>query len=358
MGQFALSGAGLSVKTRQLWFTNPRAVEIREQRLPPLEPVQMLVKTLCSAISAGTEMLVYRGQLPTDITLDASLTALQQQAAYPLQYGYACVGSVEQVGAGVDAAWLNKRVFSFQPHASHFIATADQLLALPDDIEPEAAVFLANMETAVNLVLDGRPALGEKVAVLGQGIVGLLLSSVLARFPLAQLLALDEIGKRRNYAEWLGVHRSFDPKSDSQIADLKDALRLPVELPVTSDSGADLIYEVSGSPAALNLAIQLSSYTGRIVIGSWYGSKSAAVQLGGVAHRNRINFISSQVSSIAPELSGRWDKARRFQQAWQMIRRVKPQALISHRMPIDQAADIYRLLDQAPEQVLQAIFIY
>nr|WP_225587826.1 zinc-binding alcohol dehydrogenase [Methylomonas fluvii] len=326
--------------------------------MPPLQPGQILVKSLCSAISAGTEMLVYRGQLPPDIALDASLTVLQQQTAYPLQYGYACVSSVEQIGVGVDAAWLNKRVFSFQPHASHFIAVADQLIVLPDDVEAEAAVFLANMETAVNLVLDGGPALGERVVVLGQGIVGLLLSSVLSRFPLAQLLALDEIGKRRNFAEWLGVHHAFDPKSESHIAKLKDALRLPVDLSVTPNSGCDLIFEVSGSPEALNLAIELCSYSGRIVIGSWYGNKSAPVQLGAVAHRNRIKFISSQVSSIAPELTGRWDKERRFQQAWQMIRQVKPQALISHRVPIDQAADIYKLLDQAPEQVLQAVFIY
>ncbi|MDT4292034.1 zinc-binding dehydrogenase [Methylomonas sp. MO1] len=346
------------MKAHQLWFTRPGEVEIRENNSPPLEPGQILVKSDCSAISAGTEMLVYRGQLPTDITLDASLPTLQQQTAYPLQYGYACVGHVEQIGAGVDATWLDKRVFSFQPHASHFIAAPDHLIAVPEDIEAEAAVFLANMETAVNLVLDGSPALGEKVAVLGQGIVGLLLSSVLARFPLAKLLAVDDISKRRNYAEWLGVHRSFDPKSDDQIADLKDALKLPVELSATPNSGADLIYEVSGAPEALNLAIDLCSYSGRIVVGSWYGNKSAPVQLGGVAHRNRIKFISSQVSSIAPELSGRWDKARRFQQAWQMIRRVKPQALISHRMPIDQAADIYKRLDQEPQQVLQAIFTY
>ncbi|MGZ0079481.1 zinc-binding dehydrogenase [Methylomonas sp. YC3] len=346
------------MNAQQLWFTKPGEVEIREQRLPPLQPGQILVKSVCSAISAGTEMLVYRGQLPTDIALDASLVALQQQTAYPLQYGYACVGRVEQIGVGVDAAWLNKRVFSFQPHASHFIATAEQLIVLPDDVEAEAAVFLANMETAVNLVLDGGPALGERVVVLGQGIVGLLLSSVLSRFPLAQLLVFDEIGKRRNYAEWLGVHHAFDPKSESHIAKLKDTLRLPVDLSATPNSGCDLIFEVSGSPEALNLAIELCSYSGRIVIGSWYGNKSAAVQLGGVAHRNRIKFISSQVSSIAPELTGRWDKTRRFQQAWRMIRQVKPQALISHRIPIDQAADVYKLLDQAPEQVLQAIFIY
>ena len=346
------------MKAQQLWFINPRQLEIREQELPSLAPGQILVKSLCSAISAGTEMLVYRGQLPSGIALDASLESLQHQATYPLPYGYACVGRVEQIGTGVNANWLDKRVFSFQPHASHFIASPDQLIALPDGIEPEAAVFLANMETAVSLVLDGNPALGERVAVLGQGIVGLLLSSLLAQFPLAQLHAVDGIAGRRDRALQLGVRQAFDPAEHSQVAALKQSLRLPVDLSATPGSGADLIYEVSGMPEVLNLAIALCGYAGRIVVGSWYGNKSAHVQLGGVAHRNRIKLISSQVSTIAPELSGRWDKARRFELAWDMIRRVQPQQLISHRLPLDQADSIYRLLDQAPEQVLQAIFIY
>ena len=102
----------------------------------------------------------------------------------------------------------------------------------------------------------------------------------------------------------------------------------------------------------------LCSYSGRIVIGSWYGGKSADIHLGGAAHRNRIKVISSQVSAIAPELTGRWDKARRFQTAWDMIRRVRPQALISHRVPLDQASVIYDLLDKTPEKILQAVFIY
>jgi 2-desacetyl-2-hydroxyethyl bacteriochlorophyllide A dehydrogenase len=346
------------VKARQLWFTNPYQTEIREQQLPPLAPGQMLVKSLCSAISAGTEMLVYRGQLPTDIALDATLESLQDQPTYPLQYGYACVGRVEQTGADVDSGWQDKLVFAFQPHASHFVATPDQIIALPDGIEPEAAVFLANMETAVNLVLDGSPALGERVVVLGQGIVGLLLSSLLAQFPLAQLYALDGIAERRASALRLGMKQVYDPVSDKQIASLKQDLQLPVQLQATPGAGADLIYEVSGVPDALNLSIDLCSYSGRIVIGSWYGGKSASVQLGGAAHRNRIKFISSQVSTIAPELSGRWDKARRFQTAWDMIRRVRPQELISHRVPLEQAGSMYDLLDKAPEKVLQAIIFY
>jgi threonine dehydrogenase-like Zn-dependent dehydrogenase len=207
-------------------------------------------------------------------------------------------------------------------------------------------------------VLDGNPALGEQVAVLGLGIVGLLLTSLLAQFPLAQLHALDGIAGRRARALRLGVQQVYDPASEIQVAALKQSLQLPVQLSATPGAGADLIYEVSGVPEALNLAIYLCSYSGRIVIGSWYGGKSASLHLGGAAHRNRIKFISSQVSTIAPELTGRWDKARRFQTAWDMIRRVRPQELISHRLSLNQADVIYDLLDKTPEQVLQAIFVY
>lgn len=342
----------------QLWFRQPYQLEIRQQLLPPLTAGQVLVKTICSAISAGTEMLVYRGQLPADIAVDATLASLQQQATYPLPYGYACVGRVEQVADAADQAWLGQLVFSFQPHASHFIASPQQLLRLPADIEPEAAVFLANMETAVNLVLDGQPAIGERVLVLGQGIVGLLVSSLLVQFPLAALYAVDGIAQRRNWAMQLGVSQVVDAGSETEMAQLQRQLQLPIDLALTTNAGADLIFEVSGSPQALNSAIDLCSYSGRIVLGSWYGNKIATINLGGAAHRNRLKFISSQVSSIAPEITGRWDKARRFDTAWQMLRTVRPQQLISHRLPLEQAATIYQQLDTAPDSVMQAVFCY
>jgi 2-desacetyl-2-hydroxyethyl bacteriochlorophyllide A dehydrogenase len=346
------------MSVREMWFTQPYHIEIRERLLPSLASGEIRVKNECSAISAGTEMLVYRGQLPSDINLDANLESLQHDQAYPLQYGYACVGRVEKVGAGVASSWLGKRVFSFQPHASHFIATPDQVILLPDDIEPEAAVFLANMETAVNLALDGSPSLGERVLILGQGIVGLLLSSLLAQFPLAKLVALEGLSLRKAKALELGVQHVYDPHSAEELASLEQLLHLPVQLSDTAKSGADLIYEVSGVASALNLAINFSSYAGRIVIGSWYGNKSANLNLGGIAHRNRLKFISSQVSTIAPEWMGRWDKSRRFEVAWEMIRRIQPQQMISHRVPLEQAPFLYSLLDQAPEKILQAVFTY
>ncbi|MES3007080.1 MAG: zinc-binding alcohol dehydrogenase [Pseudomonadota bacterium] len=346
------SSLSKSQKAQQLWFTKPFAVEVREQSLATPAAGELLVKTVCSAISAGTEMLVYRGQIPGAMTLDASLDSLQGAADYPLQYGYASVGLVQQIGEGVDPEWMGKRVFSFQPHASHFIATPASAIVLPDDIEPEAAVFLANMETAVNLVQDGAPVIGERVAVLGQGVVGLLLTGLLSRFPLADLTAVDGVAARRAQALRAGARQVFSP--DSAVESVKNTQQRES----SSCNGADLIYEVSGVPEALNLAVSLSGYSSRIVIGSWYGNKSTVVPLGGDAHRNRLHISTSQVSTIAPSLSGRWDKRRRFNLAWEMIRQTRPQQLITHRASLHEADALYKLLHEAPGDVLQAIFTF
>ena len=336
----------MSVLAQQLWFAAPQQVEVREQQLSAPTAGEVLVQTLCSAISAGTELLVYRGQLPADISLDATLVNLQQSTAYPLQYGYASVGRVVALGSEVDASWRDALVFAFQPHASHFLTTPANLIRVPDGIEPEAALFLANMETAVNLVQDGQPAIGEKVVVLGQGIVGVLLLQLLQQFPLAQLAAVDALADRRQRALAIGANTIADPTA---VAELQHAL---------SNNGADLVYEVSGVPAALNLAITLSGYASRIVIGSWYGNKSAAIELGGAAHRNRLQLITSQVSTLAPALSGRWDKQRRFDVAWQMIRQLNPQQWITQRAALTDASTLYQQIHNGRADLLQAVFTY
>ncbi|HDZ09208.1 zinc-binding alcohol dehydrogenase [Pseudohongiella sp.] len=337
-----------SITAQQLWFTGPEQLEVRSVPLAPPGPGQLRVKTLCSAISAGSEMLVYRGQLPEEMSLDASLQTLQSAATYPLQYGYACVGEVVDTGEGVDSAWVGQRVFSFQPHASHFVATAEQLTPVPDDVATESAVFLPNMETAVNLVQDGAPMLGEQVIVVGQGVVGLLLTGVLALHPLSALYTFDTLEKRQQQSLALGARASLSP-----LADLSELQSQSLQ-----GKGADLIYEVSGVPDALNLAITLSGFDSRIVIGSWYGNKSAAIALGAQAHRNRLKITTSQVSTLASALSGRWDKTRRFELAWQMIRRLQPQTLISHRRALNDAGSLYQLLHEGHADVLQAVFVY
>ena len=349
------AGENKPVYAQQLWFTGIEQVEVREQPLTALAEGELLVQVECSAISAGTEMLVYRGQIPNEMPLDATITVLrsqqQDQQQYPLQYGYASVGIIKAVGAGVDAALIGQRVFAFQPHASHFIATPASVIPVPAGIAAEDAVFLPNMETAVNLIQDGSPALGERVVVLGQGIVGLLLANLLAQFPLTQLHGVDAIAVRRERALQLGVSEVFDPFSTTDINALKQQLSV-----AENNTGADLIYEVSGAPDALNLAIELSGFASRIVIGSWYGNKTAAIALGGNAHRNRLTITTSQVSSLAPELSGRWDKARRFELTWQMLRKLQPSQLITHRVPLSEAPALYQRLHQSPAEILQAIF--
>lgn len=334
--------------TEELWFTAPGEVAVRQTEIAQPAAGQVLVATHCSAISAGTELLLYRGQIPQQMALDTSIASLQEQSTYPLRYGYASVGRIVRLGEGVDKNWLNRRVFAFQPHGSHFLATPDQLIVIPDDVADEDAVFLANMETAVNLVQDGAPLLGERVAVLGFGVVGLLLASVLRQFPLQQLVGADALALRRDLAVQTGVTFVADPDSAADIAILREQL----------NDSADLIYEVSGAPAALNLAIELSGFASRIVIGSWYGEKSAPIFLGGDAHRNRLKITTSQVSSLAPELAGRWNKVRRFTVAWEMLRRVRPSQWISHRVPLAQAPEVYRQLDQNPQDHLQVLFIY
>ncbi len=324
---------------RQLWFTKPYQVEVRESEHSAIPAGSVRVRTLCSGISAGTEMLVYRGQLPEELGLDASIEGMQSKPSYPLQYGYACVGEVESLGTGVATHWLGKRVFSFAPHGSHFVSACDALIELPATVEPEDAVFLANMETAINLVQDGRPGVGERVAVLGQGIVGLLLTGVLARFPLQELLAVEGIAQRRELAQSLGATSTC---ASSRL----------------NEQEADLIYEVSGVPEALNSAITLAGFDSRIIIGSWYGKKTAAIDLGGKAHRNRISITTSQVSSIAPGLSGRWTKERRFSVAWQMLESIRPSRLITQQVPLLEAEQLYKQLDETPEKIVQAVFVY
>lgn len=358
---------------KRLFFTAPKQVEIRNIPLSPLKADEVLVETICSAVSAGTEMLVYRGQCPA---LDDAHDALSSEVKYPLAYGYACVGIVRETGAELDSSWRDKFVFAFQPHTSHFITTPNNLLRIPNSLSPESACFFPNMETAVNLVQDGAPLLGERVLVLGQGVVGLLTASLLQEFPVESLVTSDRYAIRRKASLEIGADDSFDPAllmetpsgsaNKRQGSVNKPNFDYAQNCPTTSTAKTllayaqhfDLTFELSGSPAALNDAIALTAFSGRIVIGSWYGDKRAEIDLGGAFHRSRIKLIASQVSTIPPELSGRWDKARRFGVAWEALKRIQPEKWITHRFSIDDAEQAYRLLDEQPHETIQVIFDY
>lgn len=337
------------MRRRSLFFTGPRAVMLREEPMDAPAPDEVAVRTRCSAISAGTEMLIYRGQAPAEMSADASIEALDGGLTFPLKYGYSVVGEVYATGAEVSDEWKGRRVFAFHPHESDFTTRPEALLPLPDHLSDETAVFLPNAETAVNFVMDGRPMIGETVCVFGQGVVGLLTTALLARFPLEQLVALDRHEQRRSKARAFGAGRALSPE------ERRTGLQEQRE---GHGDGVDLCYELTGKPAVLNDAIDAAGYHGRIVVGSWYGAKKAPIDLGGRFHRERLRIVSSQVSTIAPSFRGRWTKERRLQTALDVLAEVPVDRLITHRFAFDEAEEAFAQLDRHPDQTLQVVLTY
>jgi threonine dehydrogenase-like Zn-dependent dehydrogenase len=189
--------------------------------------------------------------------------------------------------------------------------------------------------------------MGERVVVLGQGVVGLLLTGLLSRHPLQSLLTYEGFSKRREISKRMGAQEVLEPGDGAAPAEL-----------LLGPRRADLVYELSGNPAALDLATALAGNEGRVVVGSWYGQKRANVDLGGHFHRGRVSLVSSQVSHINPALSGRWDKPRRFQEAWKWLAALKPGQLVTHTFDIQDAAQAYDLLDKNPQDALGVLLTY
>jgi 2-desacetyl-2-hydroxyethyl bacteriochlorophyllide A dehydrogenase len=332
---------------RTLYFTGPGAVEVRHGSVSDPDPGEVLVDTVASGISPGSELLVYRGECPADMPVDESLDALSGTFEYPVQYGYAAVGEVAATGRDVDADWVGRRVFAFEPHADRFTAPLDAVVPVEDGVSAHEATLLPSVETATNLALDGRPRVGERVVVFGAGLVGLCTTHVLSGFPLEELVVVEPMATRRELARTLGADRVVAPEAvDGAVEELADC----------GAAGADLVYELSGRPSTLDAAIDAVGYDGRVVVGSWYGTKRAAVDLGGAFHRDRISVESSQVSTLDPALRGRWSKDRRFDVAFEQLRALDTDALLTETVPFADAADAYRRLDEgaldAPHVVL------
>ena len=341
------------MKNKTIYFTGPRQIEIRESEIPVPSRGTVLVKAIASGISSGTELLIYRGEAPKDMPADATIAALDHTLEYPLSYGYSMVGQVVEIGPDIDPGWKGKLVFAFHHHTAYFLASVDSLFCLPEDVTVDEAIFLPNMETAVNLLLDGKPLIGERIAVFGQGIVGLLTVSLLALQPISQLFTFDLHPARRTASQKIGAHLSLDPltydfQGQAQSSNLNPG----------KQTGFDLTYELSGAPSALDQAVAITGYDGRIIVGSWYGTKRVSLDLGTHFHRSRMKLISSQVSTISPELLGRWNTQRRIDVAWKMLRRIRPASFITHRFSLENAAQAYALLDNQPDHIIQAVITY
>ena len=325
---------------RSLYFTGPGSVEVRTEPIPEPDRGEVLVRTERSSVSPGTEMLVYRDELPSEMPVDGVIDALDGTFSYPLQYGYSVVGRVSAVGEAVDEAWLDRRVFAFTPHGSHFTAEPEALL--PTTLPTERALLIPSVETAVNFVMDARPRIGARVVVFGQGPVGLLTTALLAEFPLSELLTVDHYANRRALSGSLGA--------DQSVA--------PAELEAAIDEAPDIAFELSGNPEALDDAIDVTGYAGQVVVGSWYGKKDVTLGLGEAYHRSHLRIRSSQVSRVDPDHADRWDKERRmaFVRSW--LEAHDPTELLTHEFDIGRAAEAYRLLEERPDEAVQIVFSY
>ena len=344
----------------EVQFVGPSSVEVTSTDLAEPAPDEVRVRTTASAVSPGTELLIYRGKAPDTLSTDASIESLSGELAFPLTYGYAAVGEVVATGGNVDASWRGTRVFSFQPHASHFNAAPEALVPIPDRVTDEDAVLIPSLETAVTLLMDGRPMIGERIVVFGQGIIGLLTTALLSSTPHECLYTVEPTPSRQRWSEELGADASFD--SDAGLDALADALHLKnAEATDAAEGpyeGADLIYEVSGHAEVLDQCLSLAGFDGRIIVGSWYGTKPASLDLGGRFHRSRMRLSSSQVSTIAPRYRGRWTKDRRMSHVVSLLSDISPSQLINHEVPLRDAPELYRRLDEGDEDILQPIFRY
>jgi 2-desacetyl-2-hydroxyethyl bacteriochlorophyllide A dehydrogenase len=337
-----------------LYFTGPRAVEVHQELVPTAKNDEVLIEVLCSGISSGTEMNVYRGLAPQwqkrqDPETKLFVATDQPDWQYPSRYGYASVGRILEVGSDVQELSKGDLVFSYTPHGSYAVASSQKVIVLPELKSVEHGVFFANLSTALNGVLDTQPIIGETIVVTGLGVIGQLVVRLLAKMGLEQLIAVDTIASRRDLALKGGATHTLDPSEGSVAEHVRD---------LTQGRGADRVIEVSGAAPALNEAIRTVGYNGLVVAMSWYGGTFESLNLSGEFHHNRPRIISSQVASVNPFLGPMWNTARRTELVKRYLLEFDFDVLITHKVPLTKAAELYHLLDTQPENVLQIVFRY
>ena len=291
-----------------LWTTAPRRGGIREHELSPPAAGELQVRALFSGISRGTESLVFAGQVPE--SEHARMRAPFQQGDFPapVKYGYASVGVVEAVGDESRSELLGRPVFCLFPHQSRYVVPASAVLPLPAGLPPQRAVLAANMETAVNALWDGTPTLGDRIAVIGAGVVGSLVASLCGQIPGCRLELIDLNPARAGLARALG---------------------LDFRLPADATPECDRVFHASGNPAGLRQALALAGQEAEIIELSWYGGQQASLPLGEAFHARRLVLRSSQVGHIPAHRAARWTYRQRMTLALSMLQDARYDALIS-----------------------------
>jgi len=325
---------GTENTARAFWVREPGVGECCPEPLREPGPGELLVRARCSAISRGTESLVFRGEVPDE--LRDLMRAPFQAGDFPgpVKYGYMSAGEVEEVGPDVDRAWLGRAVFCLHPHQDRYVVPASAVTAVPDGVPIERAVLAANLETAVNGVWDGQPSVGDRIAVVGGGVVGLLVGWLCAQIPGTRVTLVDPQPLRAPIAEALGM--AWQPSLSTL-----DAGTNPTPTPLF-----DLAFHASGNPAGLEAALGALGPDATLVELSWYGTRPVAVPLGAHFHPRRLRIVSSQVGGIAPERRPRWSYARRLATVMRLLEAPELDQLFTDDSPFDELPAVMAELAQ------------
>jgi threonine dehydrogenase-like Zn-dependent dehydrogenase len=298
------------VDARAFWVVEPGRGEIRAVTLADPERDQVRVRTIRTGISRGTETLVFRGGVPTH--LRDTMRAPFQAGDFPgpVKYGYLNVGVVEEGPATL----VGTRVFSLFPHQTRYVVPASAVLPVPEDVPTERAVLAGTVETAINALWDAGPLLGDRVAVVGAGMVGCCLARLLTGIPGVEVTLVDVEPARAAVAESLGV-----------------AFALPAGAP----DGQDLVLHTSATSAGLQLCLDLLVSDGTVLDLSWYGDNPVSLELGGRFHTDRLAIRASQVGTVASSRRQRRTPTDRLSLALRLLRDPAFDTVLSGTSPFD-----------------------
>lgn len=321
---------GETAEATSLWFEAKARCAVRTELLLPRQDGELTVRALFSGISRGTEALVFNGLVPESEFERMRAPYQDGDMPFPVKYGYAAVGIVEDGPAEI----LGRAVFALHPHQDRFRIRADDARLLPEGLPAERAVLAANMETALNIVWDAGIMPGDRVAVYGAGVVGLLTAYIASHIAGTDTVVCDTSPARRPVAEALGLN-----------------FCAPADVP----QNCDVLINASASPAALESALDHAGFEARIVEASWYGEKRAEIPLGRAFHARRLSIISSQVGAIAANRRARWDYTRRMSKALELLCDDRLDALISGETPFSSIADAYPGVLASPDTLCHRI---
>ena len=313
----------------QFWIQSPGQGEIVRADLPPRQAGHVLVRALYSGISRGTESIVFRGEVPPS-QYEAMRAPFQEgEFPGPVKYGYASVGQVEEDSA--TDGLVGRRVFCLYPHQDLYCVPADRVAPIPDDVPSGRAVLAANMETAVTIVWDARPAVGDRVVVVGAGVVGLLVGWLCRQVPGARVTAVDVNPDRESVARLLGLAFTTDAPQERD---------------------ADVVIHTSGHPDGLARALRAAGNEGTVIEASWYGSRSVPIPLGEDFHSRRLTLRSSQVGHVPPDRAPRWSSAGRMTLALELLHAPELDMLITGESEFAELPDVLARLSGDPRAAL------